>query len=1328
MKRSAFHKAWLSSMGLISSVLIICALAVTIIRIMVPSVPSYRQELQDWLSVYLGHKVKIENLGVKLNGLDLIIRINEAEILAKDNKSSMFQLQDLRVSVDLMKVITDLKVEPETIDLIGLDLSVERDINGKFVMQGLSSFTEVFADSSKADVPKKSKGTFIDQLSGVKTNIRIVDSTLLYRDAITGKIFQANRINLILGRDDEGPTLSGAVQLPSELGDRLRFYSKLTKRQSSSLIPSVEFYLQGTRMKFHNWPVISELKKHPRPVGGDVDMQFWGEFDSQEIREIQGRILGREIEVEATNKKGLKRSLKLDKVDGDFAFTSGVYGWKLDAANLQVVKNDNIWGVKDISAWTNIGDTSEQRDIGVTFNHLQFNDSNEFVEMIPGVDDNIKQKIKSAALSAKLKKGVVFASLENGDLKSIATDLTIDRFSIGHGAKRFYSTGIDYRILATEKRGLLRLSSESGTGVFATGDLFRKPFKVKTIEGDISWSIDANQFALHSYGVDILNQDISAKVRFDYNSFKNSLGVLDLQANVEKGDATSAPNFYPAKIMGSQLLNWLDNAFLTGEVTSGKVLVYGELNNFPYNNKNGIFEVDAIVKNVDLDFHPAWGNIDQADARLLFHNNGMDISILNGKIGKTVKVKSGYARIKSFRRSPLEVKAKVHGNGDDYLSFLKSSPLEFARTKAFSKLGISGETSLDLGLEIPLVMGRVSDAKVNGILGFNSVDFNLEETPFFVDDINGTASFNHLGAIDSDLSAKIFGEDLKLNVYGKKSSGGGIDTMINAEALVDLTDVIDPKYHSSLGVIDGKSLWGVSIKLPNSLDTPNQRGLKIKAKSDLVGTTILLPQPMSKISVLSKKNTELSMNYMVGDEVDLVAKIDGVGSAKVRFADDSFGKMERGQILLGSLNAKIPNTKGMQIYGSLKSFNLDLWKKSLETLVKPKQNSSGFEQLEFSDIKVDIGRLIFANRDFNEINAILIKKPSAWRVQLTSDRVNGWLLASKQNSHIKKIKGVFEKLDIQSSVNGKKSTNSESDSQSENIPKIELVEISPQEIPALDLVVEKLFIDGQKLGSLNFISSPIASGMQFERIDVEGDILSMKANGSWLKNKKVGERTHFQANMNSSNVGAVFDTLGQKGQVKNGNGKANYDVYWQGSPWEADISSIEGTIEYEVSKGQLLKIEPGFGRMIGIFSIETLWRRMIFDFRDIFSEGFAFDLMKGSIKASDGNAYINNFQLKGVAATVDMEGRIGLRDKDLDQIITITPKASSALPLVGGLAAGTGVGLGILILQKVFQSPLEKMSSINYKVTGSWDDPKMEKYKVEEPPTEYEIDDVLEGV
>lgn len=1322
-------------MGLISSVLIVCALAVTMIRIMVPSVPAYRQELQNWLSVYLGHKVKIENLAVKLNGLDLIIRINEAQILAKDNKTTMFQLQDLRVSVDLIKAITELKVEPETIDLIGLDLSIERDINGKFVLQGLSGFEEVFVDNSQTGKVKKGTGTFIDKLSGIKTSVRIIDSSLLYRDAMTGKVLLANRINLILGRDNEGPTLSGAIQLPGELGDRLRFYSKLTKRQSSSLIPSVEFYLQGARMKLHNWPVISEFKNRPHPVAGDIDFQFWGEFDSQEVREIQGRILGREVEVEAIGINGIKRNLKLDKVDGDFAFISGVYGWKLDAANLQMVKNDNVWGVKEISAWTHVGDTVEQRDIGVSFKNLQFNDSYEFVAMIPGIDENIKQKIKSAALSANLEKGVVFVSLEKENLQSIAADITIEEFSIGSGAKRFYSTGIDYRILATDKQGLLRVSSESGAGVFAAGDLFRKPFKIKTIEGDVSWNIDEGQLALHSYGIDLLNQDISAKVRFDYNGFKDSLGVLDLQANINKGDATSAPNFYPAKIMNSQLLHWLDNAFLTGEIVGGKALVYGELNNFPYNNKNGIFEIDAIAKNVDLNFHPAWDNINQAAARLLFHNDGMDISFIDGKIGKTVQLDSGYARIDHFRRSPLQVKAEVHGDGNDYLSFLKSSPIEFAQSESFAKMAIKGETALDLDLEIPLVMGRVSDAKVNGVLDFTNVEFNLRETSIIVDDINGIARFNQLGAIDSNLSAKLFNEDLKLNIYGKKNRVAGVDTIINAEALVYLIDVVDPKFHSNLEVINGKSSWDVTVKLPNSLAAPNDRGLNITAKSDLVGTTILLPQPTAKISVLTKKNAEFSVSYMDGNEVDLTAKIDNVGSAKVRFADDTFAKMERGQILLGSPNAKIPNTKGLQVYGALKTFNVDQWKRSLERLVKPEKSSILSEEFEFSDIKVDIDKLTVANRDFKEITTKLYKKPSAWRIELTSDRVNGWLLASKQNNSIKKIKGVFESLDIQSTIENKNIIDSKTAStsqtelkhQSELQHQTELVEISPQEIPALDFVIKKMYVDGKELGSVNFISSPIDAGMQFERIDIEGDILSMKANGSWLKSDKAGERTHFQANMTSNNVGAVFDVAGKKGQIKKGDGKANYDIYWHGSPWEVDISSIEGTIDYEVSNGQLLQIEPGFGRMIGIFSIEALWRRMTFDFRDIFSEGFAFDLMKGSVEAKDGNAFINNFQLKGVAATIDMEGRIGLRDKDLDQRVTMTPKASSALPLVGGLAAGTGVGLGIFILQKVFQSPLEKMSSVHYKVTGSWDDPIMEKYKREDHPHGYDIDEVLEG-
>ncbi len=1331
MKRSAFHKVWLSSIGLFSTVLIVLAVAVTVIRIMIPSVPAYRQDLQNWLSEYLGHPVSIENLAVKLNGFDVIIRISKAQILTKDGKTELFQLQDLRVSVDTIEAIKKFKIEPETIDLIGLDLSVERDLNGKFVLQGLSTFEDVFvkADENKPAKPQVKK-TFIEEFSDLKTNIRIVDSTLLFRDAISGKAMLANRINLILSRDEDGPTLAGAIQLPSAMGDRIRFYSKMAKRQGQSIIPSVEFYVQGTRMSLHNWPVLSELTEYPRPTEGDLDFQLWGEFDSQEFREIQGRVLARDIGLQSKNKRGDVKELKLDTVDGDFAITMGVYGWKMDASKLKIVKNNDIWGVEDISVWTHLGETIEQREVGISFKGIEFNDCYELVSVVPGIDESLKKKVKSVALSAHLDEGLIFLSLEEEKIKSIATDINLDQFSVGTGATRFYSKGIDYRILATADNGLVRISTAGDNAVLLTGDLFRNPFNVSNLDGDVSWSLDKQGFTLHSYGVDVVNEYVSAKLRFDYTSAKDSLGVLDLQGKVLQGKSSGAHNFYPTKIMNSQLVNWLDNAFLAGKVNEGKVLVYGQLENFPYNNKNGIFEVDAIVDKVDLSFSPGWENIKQAKARLLFHNQGMDITFLDGKIGNTVKINSGYARIDDFLHSPLKISAQVEGDGSDYVTFLRNSQLPFSKTEALAKTKLVGHTSLDIDIEIPLVMGRVSDTKVDGELVYDSVNYSLENTIVDLKDMNGSVRFNEKGAKEGKIDATLLDRKVHLNIYGRKNHVAGIDTIIDAKANIDPQKLPFENLQKLLEKVGGESLWNVRVKLPNPEAAPYDRGLSITAKTDFVGTTILLPQPVAKISAKEKRELEFSVKYLETDEVDVGIDITRIGSAKLRFKDDNFTNLERGQILFGASNASMPKVKGLQVYGTVREFNFDLWRKSLESVVTLPKGETDVQDFDFSDFKVDVDRLIVANRDFNDITTKLNKRTDGWKIDLSSDKVKGTLLAFKDGGKVKKLKGVFERLDIPAHT--KKSVianNNDNNKEAEKIKTDEneqpMVEIVPQEIPALDFVVQDMYIDGKKLGSLNFISSPVPAGMQFDRIDIAGDIVNLKANGSWLKSNKTGEKTNFQAQMDAKNVGAIFDVVGQEGQVRNGVGKANYDLFWTGSPWEVDITSIEGHIDYEIKDGQLLKIEPGLGRMIGIFSIETLWRRMIFDFRDIFSEGFAFDLLKGTVDARDGNAYVKDFMLKGVAATVEMEGRIGLRDRDLDQLLTITPKASSALSLVGGLAAGTGVGVGILILQKVFQSPLEKLSQVQYKVTGSWDDPKMEKQEIKPDDVEYDIDEVM---
>ena len=52
---------------------------------------------------------------------------------------------------------------------------------------------------------------------------------------------------------------------------------------------------------------------------------------------------------------------------------------------------------------------------------------------------------------------------------------------------------------------------------------------------------------------------------------------------------------------------------------------------------------------------------------------------------------------------------------------------------------------------------------------------------------------------------------------------------------------------------------------------------------------------------------------------------------------------------------------------------------------------------------------------------------------------------------------------------------------------------------------------------------------------------------------------------------------------------------------------MTGQINLNVESGQFLKADPGLAKLLGVLSLQSLPRRLTLDFRDVFSEGFAFD-------------------------------------------------------------------------------------------------------------------------
>jgi len=151
--------------------------------------------------------------------------------------------------------------------------------------------------------------------------------------------------------------------------------------------------------------------------------------------------------------------------------------------------------------------------------------------------------------------------------------------------------------------------------------------------------------------------------------------------------------------------------------------------------------------------------------------------------------------------------------------------------------------------------------------------------------------------------------------------------------------------------------------------------------------------------------------------------------------------------------------------------------------------------------------------------------------------------------------------------------------------------------------------------------------------------------------------------------------------------------------------------------GALLEVEPGAGRVLGLFSLTQLPRRLMLDFRDFFSKGFAFNRIEGDVAFNDGRARTDNTVIEGPAAQILIGGSTDLKEQTFDQTIHVLPRSGNLLTMVGAFTGGpVGAAVGAAA-NAMLGKPLGEIGAKSYHVTGPWKDPKVDVTEHEGPAT-----------
>jgi uncharacterized protein YhdP len=265
-----------------------------------------------------------------------------------------------------------------------------------------------------------------------------------------------------------------------------------------------------------------------------------------------------------------------------------------------------------------------------------------------------------------------------------------------------------------------------------------------------------------------------------------------------------------------------------------------------------------------------------------------------------------------------------------------------------------------------------------------------------------------------------------------------------------------------------------------------------------------------------------------------------------------------------------------------------------------------------------------------------------------------------------------------------------------------------QNYPPLHIWIGDFIYDGIPLGESSIEVRPVIEGVRVEKFVTNSDLLKLNIKGVWLRDEGKNGLSKFDIIMTSKDIAQFLAKIGFQAPITQAETIVDMQAQWPDFPSEFEIKNISGKMRIDIGKGEVVDVDQGMGRVLGLFSLTNLPRRLILDFKDVFSKGLQFQYMKGEFELKEGVAYTDAFVIESSSAKIVLQGKTDFANQTYDQLLIVTPRVGRILPTLGAITGGAvGAAAGFLV-QGMFHKGLKNVGKIVYKITGSLDEPIIE--------------------
>jgi uncharacterized protein (TIGR02099 family) len=1250
-------KMWQS----LAILLVITAVVISLLKYTLPHIGSYSNDIQDWVRTKYGAEIYIGSISAGWEGTGPAILLQNISFLPNESAPLDLLIKETRIKLDFWKSIKELQLTSDYFVLDGVIATID---GGSLIQNSEAQPSQINAPildalsqlllGRLAQFSMVNSEIILNTPSAVAQHIGIDELTWsndkLHHQAV-GQFkmgeFAANSLSFVLDLEgDKLADLTGQLFVEATEVDISPWLGQFVSNKTS---------LEPSNINFQSWATITN-----------------GLFDRAQISLGDNDVVWERDDV--------KHHLTFGQ--GQMIWVPAMDGWEVSSNDIEFSGDDENWPRVSLNLTKQAG--------LFNFYFSEFS-TQRAIAMLSLLDVDAKVV---EALDAYQPSGLIhdffirFDQDKDWQLTGLFDEFGWNNVGEVPGANR-----LSGHFGMTTDAGWLKV--EGVDGYLLTGDLFKEAIYYENIDLDLSFlqQDQAQSWQLHGDNLWFHNGDIDFVGEFSLELADEP--TIAVYGELSGSDLSMADKYYPPEYLGQDTIDYLNGAIKGGNLDLAQLLWSGKLSGFPYAKNDGVFLVNTLVSEVDFLFTPGWPVLSGVDGELVFRNDSLTITPKKGYFLDIDITDKAVAVIPELSKSLwLDLDIDVVESPQKLAKLFKASPLRDIFNPVFEAFSIRDAVHAKADIRIPLVESDAEFTKLldyEGEVIFADNAVSILAPGIDLTQVSGVLKFDSQKIWADDFSARWLGQAFEAKLKGWDTPTA-YKLAVIADGLANISELEFPLKQ----FVDGK----VPVKATIDLDFP-AKGIRyvVNANADLAKTVSTFPKPYQKAIDIA---APLTLNIK-GDEIS--ALVTANYDNRLYFngiLPNENASFTQAHLILADQDMGLAGD-GFKISVDLDKAQVMPWYDVVDTLVEsinaqPANNDTALLSVPRL-IDGSIGELDALGLLFHGVKFDLTEGNGSWDLNLNAKE-------TRTVAHIDRDwdgKGITIKTEYLRLANEE-----DDDSIDRVLNSAELI----AGLPPIDFECMDCQYGDYNLARLDIETSVSKSKggknkanvkLNITKFDISKGKHQFQATGEWSGDCGNGMST-FTGRLTSDDIGNLLSEYDITSTVRDSDAKLDVIANWAGGPHQFNLPSLSGEVKWLLGEGHLTEVSDKGSRIFSLLSFDSIVRKLKLDFRDVFSKGFFYNDIKGTMLVESGIAYTDNTEIDGLPGNMTMQGNVNLIDKELDYNAVFEPKITSSLPVIIAWMVNPISGIAALALDQMLEST-KVVVQLHFDISGTISDP-----------------------